>query len=378
MLTKSGLPKLLLLLCVAASLFIANSSLNDDFTALLSLRLGFIAGPLELQYSILHWINDGLMALFFLYIGLEIKRELVYGELSSLRSAGLPVLAAFGGAIVPAIIYLLFNHDTVASKGWGIPIATDIAFALTVLSLVGKKLPASLRIFLTALAIVDDLIAILVIAVFYTAELNTDFLFYSGALIGIMIVMNRLNVRNLWLYLLPGLILWYCIHQSGIHSTIAGVLTALTIPVSKNRSASSLEKLEHALVYPINFLIMPVFALANTNIHIETQILRVLASPVGLGIILGLTLGKPFGILLVSLVAIKTRVGSFPQRSGWIHLAGVGMLGGIGFTMSIFIALLSFGEATLQTEAKLAVLAASAISALAGFIILSTAKKVEL
>ncbi|WP_456311600.1 Na+/H+ antiporter NhaA [Pseudomonas shirazensis] len=367
---------IILLICVLISLLIANSGWSDGFKELLNFELGFNTSSLHLKYPVLLWINDGLMAVFFLLVGLEIKREIVEGELSSFAQASLPVLAAVGGVAVPALIYFFFNNgDLHTAKGWGIPMATDIAFALGILSLLGSKVPSGLKIFLAALAIVDDLIAILVIAIFYSSELNFLYLGYAGALFVLLIIFNRMGVKNLFFYLIPGVVIWYFIHHSGIHATIAGVLVAITLPTTEDDTESALEKLEHALTRPVNFIIMPIFALANTNITFETEMIAGLFSNLGLGIILGLFLGKPIGIFIMSWLSVKLKIAELPQSVTWTHVLGLGLLGGIGFTMSIFIALLSFGDALHQNEAKFAILIASAIAGISGFCILSLYNK---
>jgi NhaA family Na+:H+ antiporter len=367
---SSSFGGILLLLCVAISLIIANSSLASSFENLLQTQLGFSNDSVHLTYPVLTWINDGLMAVFFLLVGLEIKREIVEGELSSFKQASLPVLAAIGGVIVPALIYTGFNAGSPTAGGWGIPMATDIAFALGILSLLGNKIPTGLKIFLAALAIVDDLMAILVIAIFYSAELHLDYLAYAGGVFALQIAFNRMGFKNIFFYIIPGMVMWYFIHHSGINATIAGVLTALTLPTTENDTESPLEKLEHSLSKPVNYLIMPIFAIANTNITFENGMLGGLTGNVGLGILLGLFLGKPIGIFLMSWLSVKLKVAELPEHTNWKHVAGLGLLGGIGFTMSIFIALLSFTQPSLQTEAKFAVLMASVISGVAGYLVL--------
>lgn len=362
---------IILLFCVALSLLIANSPLSEGFENLLQQQIGFQTDSLQLKYPIILWINDGLMAIFFLLVGLEIKREIVEGELSSLRQAALPVLAAIGGVVVPALIYSGFNSSGVTSGGWGIPMATDIAFALGVLSLLGDKVPPSLKIFLAALAIVDDLMAILVIAIFYSTDLHLDYLLYAGGIVVLLAGFNRLGVKNILFYIIPGIVMWYLIHHSGIHATIAGVLTALTLPTTKDDVESPLEKLEHILTKPVNFLIMPIFAIANTNITFEGGMAEGLVSNLGFGIVLGLFLGKPIGILFMSWLSVKLNISQLPSGATWLHILGLGLLGGIGFTMSIFIALLSFEDISLQTEAKFAILIASIFSGIVGYILLN-------
>jgi len=363
---------IILFVCVLISLTIANSPLGGAFENILNTPLGFDTASIHLRYTTALWINDGLMAIFFLLVGLEIKRELVSGELSTLRQALLPIFCAIGGAIVPAGIYFAVNHGTETVSGWGIPMATDIAFALAVIAMLGRRVPASLKVFLAALAIVDDLIAILVIAIFYSAELHTIYLGYAAAILAMLFIFNRLGVRSLIFYLIPGLFIWYFVHHSGIHATIAGVLTAMTIPLStKGQEEPPLLKLEHALATPVNFLIVPLFALANTAIRFEEGMLEGLMSPLGIGIILGLMLGKPVGVYLMTRLAILLRIGSMPQGASWAQIIGVGLLAGIGFTMSIFVALLSFSDNLLIAEAKFSILVASLVSGVTGYILLS-------
>lgn len=365
----------ILLVCVVVSLFIANSSYASAFSALLATDLGFTFGTQIYTFTVSAWVNDALMAVFFLLVGLEIKREMLEGELSSIKKASLPVIAALGGMLVPAFIYFLFNKGQSTASGWGIPMATDIAFALAIISMLGKSVPTSLKVFLAALAIVDDLGAILVIAVFYTNQVHFEYLLMAGGVLALLLVFNFFNIKQLYFYLVPGIFLWYFIHHSGIHATIAGVLLALTIPTNKTNIESPLEKLEHLLNGPVNYFIMPVFALANTNITFQKEMIQGLVSPLGLGIIVGLFVGKTVGVTLFSWLGVKLKLGSLPTRSGWKHIIGLGMLAGIGFTMSIFISLLSFSDELHITEAKFAVLCASVISGLVGFIFLKSIRK---
>lgn len=359
----------ILLFCVAISLLIANSSLAESFQHLLHYTLG--------AYSVEVWINDGLMTIFFLLVGLEIKREIVEGELSDIKNASLPIVAALGGMLVPAAIYTIFNSGTEYSNGWGIPMATDIAFSLAIVSMLGKKVPASIKIFLAALAIVDDLGAILVIAIFYTEQIHWMYLGISGGIMLLLAALNYFNVQKHIFYLLPGVVLWYCMHHSGIHATIAGVLLAFTIPTNVSKTEiSPLEKLEHGLHKPVNFLIMPIFALANTNITFVEGMVDGLASSLGLGILGGLFVGKALGIGFFSWVAIQLKLSSLPVGSNWMQMIGTGFLAGIGFTMSIFIALLSFkNHIDIQNEAKFAILIASGLSGIVGFMILKRSAK---
>ena len=366
---------ILLIFCVVISLMIANSSFGDAFQNLLDTKIG--TEVFHLNYPISIWINDGLMAIFFLLVGLEIKREIVEGELSSFSNASLPIVAAVGGMLVPALIFFLFNQGTDFAKGWAIPMATDIAFSLAIISMLGKRVPISLKIFLAALAIVDDLGAIVVIAIFYTDQIHWDYLGLSALMVAILIILNRLNFKKHIFYLIPGVFLWYFMHHSGIHATIAGVLLAFAIPTNVSTTEiSPLEKLEQKLHLPVNFIIMPIFALANTNIAFKNGMVDGLFSNFGYGIILGLFLGKVIGINLFSYIFIKLKISTLPDKSSWSQMIGVGLLAGIGFTMSIFIALLSFkGFPEVQDEAKFAILVASLLSGFAGFTLLNLVSK---
>lgn len=358
----------LLIICTAISLLLANSPLSDSYLNLFK----FTFGPesLHLREPVLLWINDLLMAIFFLLIGLEIKREFVSGELSSFKKGILPIGVAIGGMVFPALIYVLFNSGTETISGWGIPMATDIAFALGIIAIAGKSVPYSLKVFLVALAVVDDLGAIIVIAIFYTSNLLLINLFYAGICLVILFTMNKFKIKNILLYFIPGIFLWYFIFQSGIHATIAGVLLALMIPIFKDTSKSPLHRLEHALHKPVNFLIMPLFALANTSIVLDSSFVTSLSSNYSMGIMLGLFLGKPIGVLLLTWVLIKLKIAQFPENSTWSQVIGVGFLAGIGFTMSIFITTLAFNDFSIIERAKLGILIASLLSGFIGFIIL--------
>lgn len=361
---------ILLIICVAISLMIANTSLGTAFQSLLDQKIG--TEIFHLNYSLSVWINDGLMAIFFLLVGLEIKREIVEGELSSFKNASLPIFAAIGGMVVPALIFFLFNQGTDYIKGWAIPMATDIAFSLAIISMLGKSVPISLKIFLAALAIVDDLGAIVVIAIFYTDQIHWDYMALSGLMVAILALLNYFNTKRAIFYLVPGVFLWYFMHHSGIHATIAGVLLAFSIPTNASTTEiSPLEKMEQKLHLPVNFLIMPIFALANTNITFKDGMVDGLFSNFGYGIILGLVAGKVIGINLFSLLSIKLKISNLPDKSTWTQMIGTGLLAGIGFTMSIFIALLSFkNKIEIQDEAKFAILVASLISGLLGYFLL--------
>lgn len=363
---------ILLIFFVALSLIIANSPLGATLENILAIELGYHSDSLHLRYPIILWINDGLMAIFFLLVGLEIKRELVEGELSSFKQASLPIFAAIGGMLLPAGIYAFFNAGEASAHGWGIPMATDIAFAVAILAILGDKVPLPLKIFLTALAIVDDLGAIIVIAVFYTSELHTQYLPYIAGLLLILAALNYFNVKNIVAYLIPGIFLWYFVHSFGIHATIAGVVTAFFLPTTPDATESPLEKLEHLLAKPVNFLIMPLFAFANTNIRFEDSMFDGLLSPLSLGIICGLIVGKSFGITLMSYLAVKLKISALPLNSKWSQIFGLGILAGIGFTMSIFIALLSFENPDFQTQAKFSILVASVTAGIIGYFLLSS------
>jgi NhaA family Na+:H+ antiporter len=362
---------ILLLAAVLLSLVFANSALANSFNRILTSTWGIHLSGLHLVYTTTTWINDGLMAIFFLVVGLEIKRELVEGELSSIKKAALPVFAALGGMLVPAAIFLLINSGKPSQHGWGIPMATDIAFALAIVAALGNRVPTSIKIFLAALAIVDDLGAILVIALFYSSKLDSTYLAYAGGLIVLLATLNYFGVKHLIFYLIPGVFLWYLVHHSGIHATIAGVLLACFIPTNPVKETSPLEKLERLLLKPVNLFIMPLFALANTNIHLEWSMLKGISSPIGLGIILGLVFGKPIGVFLFSWISVKLGWSSLPPKATWKHVFGLGMLAGIGFTMSTFIALLSFKDPAFQLEAKFCILIASIIAACIGYSYLS-------
>ncbi|WP_064574211.1 Na+/H+ antiporter NhaA [Cupriavidus gilardii] len=354
---------ILLIACTVVSLILANSPVGDQYLHLWHVK---VAG-----LSVEHWINDALMAIFFLLIGLELERELYNGELSSLRNALLPIVAAVGGIAVPALIHFGFNGGTPTQAGIGIPMATDIAFALGVLALLGSRVPASLKVFLTALAVMDDLGAIIVIALFYTAELAFVYLAGALAVFAALLVMNRvLRVMSLIPYLLGGVLMWFLMLKSGVHATIAGVLLAFAIPFSARQddAASPSHRLEHFLHRPVAFVILPIFALANTGIVIGSDWAQELASSNSLGILAGLVVGKPLGITLVSFVAVAIGLCKLPLDLRWRHVLGAGLLGGIGFTMSIFITNLAFTDAPAVINAsKMAILLASLSAGVLGF-----------
>jgi Na+:H+ antiporter, NhaA family len=362
---------IILILCTLTAIVIANSPFGKSFIDFWHIKLGFETGGIALNQTLEHWINDGLMAIFFLLIGLEIEREIYIGELSDLKSASLPIIAAIGGMAVPTFLYFLVNQGTGTMNGIGIPMATDIAFALGVLALLGKRIPVSLKVFLTALAIIDDLGAILIIALFYVGDFSFLYLMLALAVYGGMLVLNRLGVRALPFYLIPGVFMWYFMLQSGVHATVAGVLLAFALPFGDGSERSPSYKLQHFLHKPVAFGIMPVFALANTGIPLSGRWLENLATPNGIGILAGLLLGKPLGIFLASFLAVKARLSQLPDEISWKHIVGAGFLGGIGFTMSIFITLLAFSDPEIIQATKISVLIASLLAGLTGFLILS-------
>lgn len=359
---------LLLILCTVISLLFANSSFGDDYHHFWIQE--FSGQPLE------YWINDGLMTIFFLLIGLELEREIYQGELSNIKDALLPIFAAIGGMLVPAGIYLIFNFGTHTQSGAGIPMATDIAFALGILSLLGNKVPTSLKIFLTALAVIDDLGAILVIAIFYTKNLIWINLFISLGIFVLLYVMGKVfKIRNLIPYLIGGIAMWYFMLNSGVHATITGVLLAFAIPYGKGDETSTSYLLQHYLHKPVAFIILPVFALANTAIHMTGSIGNIVQEHYSLGIAIGLIVGKPIGIFIFSLLAVKIGICKLPDELNWNTIFGVGFLGGIGFTMSIFITLLAFDKVDVINHAKLVILLSSLIAGLLGFIYLKSILK---
>ncbi|KTT04223.1 pH-dependent sodium/proton antiporter [Pseudomonas oryzihabitans] len=362
---------IVLMVAAALALIVANSPLATGYFATLHLYVGGL--------SVSHWINDGLMALFFLLVGLEIKREMAVGQLANWGDRALPGLAALGGMAVPALLYALVNrHDPQTLSGWAIPAATDIAFALGVLSLLGSRVPASLKVFLSALAILDDLGAVLIIALFYTSDLSASMLLAAVGLVAVLFVLNRLKVRALLPYLLIGALLWFCMLRSGIHATLAGVILALFIPLgdTETEAASPLLKLESALHPWVAFLIVPVFGFANAGVALGNISLANLLDPVPLGVALGLFLGKQIGISLLAVLAIRSGLARLPEGANWLQLYGVALLCGIGFTMSLFIGALAFpGAPLLVDEVKIGVLLGSLLSALAGVAMLLVADR---
>ena len=398
-----------------AALVFANSPLAASYAALLHTEIGVAVGPFALRESLLHWINDGLMALFFFLVGLELKRETLVGELANLRQALLPALAALGGAVVPAILYTALNWGGAGAPGWGVPMATDIAFALGVLAILGSRVPWPLKIFLTAVAVMDDLLAVLVIALFYTSGLNLVALGIGLGVLALLVVVNMLGIRTLVVYATLGVAVWLAFLASGVHATIAGVLVALTIP-ARNRInpdaflaqaegllaqfragcppdermltderqegavlaleaaceavQAPLQKLEHLLQPWVAFGVMPIFALANAGVTLPAQGLSAEALPVTLGLVVGLVLGKPIGLIGTTWLVVRLGIARLPNEVTWWQIVGVGCLAGLGFTMSLFIATLGFTDAALIGAAKLGILIASLTAGLIGYGIL--------
>jgi Na+:H+ antiporter, NhaA family len=364
---------IILIFSAIIALSVANSNLSEIYEKVLHTQLALGFEDFMLSMPVSHWINDGLMTVFFFVIGMEIKKELLIGELRSIKATILPIAAAIGGMMIPAIIYVICNYNQTSINGFGIPMATDIAFSLGVLSLVGKKAPKGIVVFLTALAIVDDLGAIIVIALFYSSELSIKYLFFSAIVVSILMVLNRLNVKYASAFILLGVLLWFFMLNSGIHATFSGVLLGMAIPGSKDGEkfkSTMLYKLEHKIAPWSTFLIMPIFALANAGVVINmTSLSEIMSTPVSLGIILGLFIGKPLGIFMVSLALVKAKIAKLPSDVKLAHIFGAGVLGGIGFTMSIFVSLLSFADERVLATAKLSIMIVSVAASVTGAVV---------
>lgn len=358
---------LLLIACTLLSLSIVNSSLGGAYHQFWQTQFH--------GHSLLHWVNDGLMTFFFLLIGLELEREVFVGELSNVQGALLPIIAAIGGMLVPASLFLLLNYGTPTQSGAGIPMATDIAFALGILALLGKRVPTSIKVFLTALAVIDDLGAILVIAIFYTKTLLWGNLLIAVGIFALLLLFNKLKIQNLILYLLGGAAMWYFMLHSGVHATITGVLLAFAIPFGRGDQKSSSYILQHFLHKPVAFIVMPIFALANTAIVLQGNMVQTTLESQNLGIVLGLVIGKPLGIFLASYLAVAFGFSKLPADVGWKTIGGAGLLAGIGFTMSIFITMLAFDNETIINHSKLAILLSSFVAGLLGLITLKLSLK---
>jgi NhaA family Na+:H+ antiporter len=357
----------ILIICTIVSLLVANSVWSESYMHLWHSQIG--------NQSIEYWINDGLMTIFFLLIGLELEREVYVGELSNFKNALLPISAALGGMIVPAGLYLILNYGTVTQSGAGIPMATDIAFALGILSLLGNRVPVTLKVFLTALAVIDDLGAILIIAIFYTKDLIWSNLAIALGIFAFLLVLNRLKIRNLIPYLVGGIVMWYFMLNSGVHATITGVLLAFAIPFGNGDEKSSSFLLQHFLHIPVAFIILPLFALANTAIILKSDWQFMLSHHYTIGIVLGLLVGKPIGIWLFSYLSVKFKISELPTDLNWKSILGVSFLGGIGFTMSIFITLLAFSDGEHIDNSKIMILISSLIAGIIGLIFLKSTIK---
>ena len=351
---------ILLIVCTVISLLLANSSFSETYLNFWH----FIFSGLSIE----HWINEGLMAIFFLLIGLELKREILAGELSNLKSAMLPIFGAVGGMVVPAAIYAFFNYGTITQSGAGIPMATDIAFAIGILSLLGNRVPASLKILLTAIAVIDDLGAILIIAIFYTTSISLINLSIVLVVFVVLLFLNRFKINYLIVYILGGIAMWYFMLHSGVHSTLAGILLAFVIPFGEGEKESLSYRLENWLHKPVALVILPLFALANTAIVFASGWNTGLAAPGSIGIFTGLIIGKPLGICLFSFIAVSIGLSALPNGLNWKQVLGIGFLAGIGFTMSIFITLLAYQDPFLITESKISILIASLVSGILGFV----------
>ncbi len=361
---------IILVFVTVCSLILANSAWQTNYINLWQFNLG--------GHSIVHWINDGLMTIFFLLIGLELEREIYQGELSNIKNASLPILGAIGGMLIPAGLFLLLNFGTGTQSGAGIPMATDIAFAIGVLSLLGNRVPATLKIFLTALAVIDDLGSIIVIAIIYTTSISFVYLFIALGIFGFLLILNRLKVHNLIPYLIGGVAMWYFMLHSGVHATITGVLLAFAIPFGNGSEKSPSYILQHFLHKPVAFFILPLFAIANTCIAIGDSWQSGLVQTSSLGIIVGLVIGKPLGIWLFSFIGVGLGLCALPTDLKWNNIIGAGFLGGIGFTMSIFITLLAFDNIEIINNSKIAILIASFIAGTIGFIFLKLTLKTQI
>jgi len=365
---------LVLIFCTIISLILANSAISEEYIHFWHQHISINIMDFELNYSIEHWINDGLMTIFFILVGLEIERELYAGELHPIKNALLPIMAAIGGMIVPALIYLAFNFNYPTIKGFGIPMATDIAFSLAILSLVSNKVPSSVKVILTALAIIDDLGSIFVIAFFYGQDIQW---FYLGTALGIfliLLIMNRLKIYRLTPYILLLIPMWYCMMKSGIHATLSGVLFAFALPFDNKEDKNPSIRLQEILHIPVGFLILPLFTLANTAIPIKTEYVSELLNVHSLGIGLGLFIGKPLGIFLGILLIVKLKIVRLPEGISWYEIISMGVVAGIGFTMSIFITHLAFKDDALVQSSKMMILISAVISGITGYLMFLLSK----
>ncbi len=369
---------ILLMLSALAALLVANSALAPLYDSFLTAKLSITLNGEGLQKPLILWINDGLMAIFFFLIGLELKREILEGKLKNPRDIMLPGVAAIGGMALPALIYVAINWQSATTlPGWAIPAATDIAFALGILALVGARAPVSLKVFLLTLAILDDLGAIIIIALFYTAELKANYLLYALAPLAGLIWLNMKGTHRIAPAILLGTIMWVFVLKSGVHATLAGVVTALLIPLTDKWGKSPLHALERALTPYVNFLILPIFAFANAGVVLAGMTFADLLSPLPLGIALGLIVGKQIGVFGLTFMLVKTGIARLPHGAGWLHIYGIASLAGVGFTMSLFIGSLSFADAELMNQVRMGVLSGSLISAILGYTVLMLAPSAQ-
>ena len=369
---------ILLVVATVTSLLLANSGIADEYTSFWKTEIGSNWGGFHLKHSLTGWINEALMTIFFLLVGLEIERELYIGELSSRKRAMLPVMAALGGMIFPALVYLLFNFNHPESiSGIGIPTATDIAFAIAIMGLLGDRVPPALKVFLTALAIIDDLGAIVVIGIFYGNGFSGLYLILTALICAALYFLNRKGNENFWIYLILGLSLWFCMLHSGIHATLAGVILAFALPFKSGTPATLSYRIEHKIQWPVTYIILPLFALSNTAITINSEMTGALLSPESLGIFFGLLIGKPVGIFLFSLLAIRLGIASLSSSINKTMLFGAGILGGIGFTMAMFVDNLAFTNTQQIDLGKISILIASTTAAVLGFLLLHLAAKAK-
>lgn len=362
---------IVLLCCAVISLILANTSLSNSYIHFWHIKKGFSFLNFDMHLSIEHWINDGIMTIFFLMVGLEIERELYNGELNPVKNAILPIGGAIGGMLVPALLFTVINYNTVTSNGFGIPMGTDIAFALAVIALAGNRVPVSIKIILTAIAIIDDLGSILIIAFFYGSDTHYIYLLISLAIFGILLLLNRLKVNSFVPYILLGILMWFFMMQSGIHPTLSGVLLAFAYPFGDGSDKSPSIQLQQRLHLPVAYIILPLFTLANTAIPVKPEFINGLTGSHSIGIFLGLFIGKPLGIILAIFMLTKTKIVALPKGINWYHILSMGCIAGIGFTMSIFITQLAFSEELYIQSSKMMILMVSCLSGITGFILFS-------
>lgn len=355
--------------CTILSLVIANTGMADPYLHFWHQKIGFGLAGIDMHLSIEHWISDGLMTIFFLMVGLEIERELYHGELHPVRKAILPIGGAIGGMLMPAALYLLLNGGSATQQGFGIPMGTDIAFALAVVSMAGRRVPASIKIILTAIAIIDDLGSVLVIAFFYGTSIQTTFLLAALAIFGLLLLFNRLKIHAAAIYIGLGIVMWFCMMQSGIHPTLAGVMLAFAYPSGDGSHNCPSNRLQHRLHLPVAYIILPLFTLANTAVPLKPEFVSEMTKPHAMGILAGLSIGKPLGISLAVLLMLKLKLVTLPERITMTDILGMGCIAGVGFTMSVFITQLAFTQESLIQSSRMMILLTSCIAGLLGFVI---------